>query len=201
MADSIKPKLPHKTDGYVFTPVRHPYMPGSDQKLLKWKPLAENSIDFMLRTESKPAQSGMLPEFIGHLCVKGERNQLVEFSRIYPSDRFPKAKMLYVVHHQRNFASKKGFFYPGSSMARSSSATLYPACMVAGSGSTTARAKTNPSPTQTRLPTVCASPSTAASRMSIIYAAKSSSTSKDGTHQSHSRQSCSHHSSRNNDYV
>eukprot|EP00002_Diphylleia_rotans_P027021 TRINITY_DN5407_c0_g1_i5.p1 TRINITY_DN5407_c0_g1~~TRINITY_DN5407_c0_g1_i5.p1 ORF type:complete len:348 (+),score=56.47 TRINITY_DN5407_c0_g1_i5:242-1285(+) len=38
--------LPHKNDGLIFTPVRHPYEVGTCHKLLKWKPDSLNTIDF-----------------------------------------------------------------------------------------------------------------------------------------------------------
>ncbi|OMJ09181.1 mRNA-capping enzyme subunit alpha [Smittium culicis] len=40
------PKLLHKNDGLIFTSSIAPYMPGTCNKILKWKPAEDNSIDF-----------------------------------------------------------------------------------------------------------------------------------------------------------
>lgn len=48
VANSLE-KLPHKSDGLIFTPVRTAYCIGmKDSLLLKWKPEDENSVDFKL---------------------------------------------------------------------------------------------------------------------------------------------------------
>ncbi|GIX60679.1 mRNA capping enzyme [Babesia caballi] len=39
-------RLPHISDGLIFTPVRLPYTPGTCPKLLKWKPPHLNTVDF-----------------------------------------------------------------------------------------------------------------------------------------------------------
>ncbi|GAA5969909.1 hypothetical protein JCM11641_008081 [Rhodosporidiobolus odoratus] len=43
------PKLLHGNDGLIFTSAEAPYTPGTDPKILKWKPPSENSIDFILQ--------------------------------------------------------------------------------------------------------------------------------------------------------
>jgi len=45
----IAHRLPHGTDGLVFTPVMVPYSPGTCPALLKWKPAEANTVDFKLQ--------------------------------------------------------------------------------------------------------------------------------------------------------
>lgn len=48
MFGKILPELPHGNDGLIFTCRMSEYKFGTDQKILKWKPEHENSIDFQL---------------------------------------------------------------------------------------------------------------------------------------------------------
>ncbi|KAH6664829.1 mRNA capping enzyme, catalytic domain-containing protein [Halenospora varia] len=51
MFGKILPELPHGNDGLIFTCRTSEYKHGTDQHILKWKPEAENSIDFHLCLE------------------------------------------------------------------------------------------------------------------------------------------------------
>ncbi|CAO3686305.1 unnamed protein product [Rhizopus stolonifer] len=55
------PKLKHKSDGIIWTPVKYPYTSGACEKLLKWKPPELNTVDFRIAArwskEHKPIYS------------------------------------------------------------------------------------------------------------------------------------------------
>lgn len=46
----IMKKLPHYSDGIIFTPLHSPYITGNFYQLLKWKPLNLNTVDFGIET-------------------------------------------------------------------------------------------------------------------------------------------------------
>ncbi|KAI9347549.1 mRNA-capping enzyme subunit alpha [Pilaira anomala] len=47
--NEIIPNLKHGNDGLIFTSVNAPYVMGTCNKMLKWKPLNENSVDFKVK--------------------------------------------------------------------------------------------------------------------------------------------------------
>jgi mRNA guanylyltransferase len=51
MFRQILPNLPHGNDGLIFTCRESEYKHGTDPHILKWKPEAENSVDFRLSLE------------------------------------------------------------------------------------------------------------------------------------------------------
>lgn len=51
--NEVVPKLPHPSEGLIFTPIDMAYTPGFTRTLFKWKPLSHNSADFILTSEFK----------------------------------------------------------------------------------------------------------------------------------------------------
>ncbi|ORM41938.1 mRNA-capping enzyme [Babesia sp. Xinjiang] len=64
-------QLPHVSDGLIFTPVRLPYMPGTCNKLLKWKPPHLNTVDFSVDVLYDEHRSPRLVELF--VMLKGTR--------------------------------------------------------------------------------------------------------------------------------
>ena len=53
----VIPNLKHKSDGLIFTSAISGYKTGTCDKMLKWKPPHENSIDFQLHLDFSHAQN------------------------------------------------------------------------------------------------------------------------------------------------
>ena len=70
------PKLTHECDGLIFQPSRARYENGTMPHLLKWKFTHLNSVDFLLRLDSRGAGDGK--GAIPRLFVGGERETLVD---------------------------------------------------------------------------------------------------------------------------
>ena len=54
MFGDVLPSLKHGNDGLIFTCRMSPYQHGTDPHILKWKPVAENTIDFRMQLRFKP---------------------------------------------------------------------------------------------------------------------------------------------------
>lgn len=90
-------RLPHPSDGIIFTPVHLPYIPGTCPQLLKWKPPHLNTADFaaIFYAESESYDSRVFLELlvgirgvrasVNCFCVpKGNvYNQLVDQFKLY----------------------------------------------------------------------------------------------------------------------
>ncbi|KAG2223800.1 hypothetical protein INT45_001934 [Circinella minor] len=59
----IIPALKHGNDGLIFTSVDAPYALGTSEKMIKWKPLNENSIDFKVKLMFPGSSIPGVPDF------------------------------------------------------------------------------------------------------------------------------------------
>ncbi|CAG8496203.1 10018_t:CDS:2, partial [Paraglomus brasilianum] len=86
--DEVIPKLKHKNDGLIFTSAVAEYIPGTCEKMLKWKPANENSIDLLLevqypKTKGRPDYT-VKPQFILKKWLR--RNEHAFFSEMTVTD-------------------------------------------------------------------------------------------------------------------
>uniref|UniRef100_A0A1I7RSI2 mRNA-capping enzyme n=1 Tax=Bursaphelenchus xylophilus TaxID=6326 RepID=A0A1I7RSI2_BURXY len=75
--------MSHEVDGLIFQPYDEPYVPGRFDKLLKWKPPHQQTIDFRLQIRRNPVGANNLGETQAVLLVQ-DRGNLVEFARTRP---------------------------------------------------------------------------------------------------------------------
>lgn len=68
LGEKFASDLAHEPDGLIFQPSKEPYIPGTCEDVLKWKPSHMNSVDFKLSIVTESGQ-GILPRKIGHLYV------------------------------------------------------------------------------------------------------------------------------------
>ena len=83
--NSTIPSLKHKSDGLIFTSSIAGYKTGTFNKMLKWKPPSENSIDFLLRLDFSHVQSNNgKPRFCLHKWLQKEEHAY--FDDMYVTD-------------------------------------------------------------------------------------------------------------------
>lgn len=70
LSEKFAKQLTHEPDGLIFQPSKEPYVAGSSDQVLKWKPSSLNSVDFKLKIETESGM-GIIPRKIGALYVGG----------------------------------------------------------------------------------------------------------------------------------
>ncbi|KNC37820.1 mRNA capping enzyme [Plasmodium falciparum RAJ116] len=101
----IMKKLPHYSDGIIFTPLHSPYITGNFYQLLKWKPLNLNTVDFGIETiydeYNIPSKFELFISINGvrtsYKCYLAEYGDVYkEFAIMFPkiSSQFVKVKMV-----------------------------------------------------------------------------------------------------------
>ncbi|RIA95766.1 mRNA capping enzyme, catalytic domain-containing protein [Glomus cerebriforme] len=84
--NTIIPTLKHKNDGLIFTSSVSGYKTGTFNKMLKWKPPNENSIDFLLRLDFSHAKSNHgKPRFCLHKWM--QKDEHAYFDEMYITDK------------------------------------------------------------------------------------------------------------------
>nr|CAH7754788.1 unnamed protein product [Callosobruchus chinensis] len=68
LGEKFAKTLSHEPDGLIFQPSKEPYIAGSCESVLKWKPLDLNSVDFRLKIAKEGGQ-GIVSKTVGLLYV------------------------------------------------------------------------------------------------------------------------------------
>ncbi|CAI2175484.1 10466_t:CDS:10 [Funneliformis geosporum] len=80
----IIPSLKHKSDGLIFTSLTSGYSTGTFEKMLKWKPPNENSIDFKLHFEFQSYNENNKPRFCLYKWI--QKDEHTYFDDMYVTD-------------------------------------------------------------------------------------------------------------------
>ena len=102
--NEILPNLPHGNDGLIFTCRNSPYIPGTDEHILKWKSKSDNSVDFrmhldipVVEPDSESDDEDPYPDYTAmpriNLTAFGGENEDVSYSTLnLTSDVWDKMK-------------------------------------------------------------------------------------------------------------